>query len=88
MFTELEDIRSRGRLSVCLAIPARVVSVEGDVVTVDVRGRRTVVDARLVRARPDDYVLLSGGIAVRVLDREEAEEQLRFLAQLDGTVAP
>lgn len=68
----------------CLAIPVRVVAVEGDSATVDVGGAR-------VRARLDalgepvqvgDYVLVHAGFAIRRLDPADAEETLRLWDEL------
>ena len=73
----------------CLGIPARVLSVEGNRATLDLRGRQIVADASMVTVSPGDYVVNYAGLIVQVLAREEAEETLRLLeqAERDGHVS-
>ncbi|MEM2546614.1 MAG: HypC/HybG/HupF family hydrogenase formation chaperone [Candidatus Bathyarchaeia archaeon] len=67
----------------CLAIPAKVVSVQGNVARVDFGGGIIrEVDISLVEVKPDDYVLVHAGYAIQVLSREEAEETLRLWSEL------
>ncbi len=68
----------------CLGIPARVVSVRGEEAVLDLRGREVVADASAVSVSPGDYVLTYSGLIVQVLSREEAEETLALLDQVDG----
>lgn len=70
----------------CLGIPARVISVRGTAATLDLRGRETVADASAVSVVPGDYVLVYSGLIVQVLAREEAEETLRLLEQVERGV--
>jgi hydrogenase expression/formation protein HypC len=61
----------------CLAIPAKVVSVKGNFAKVDFGGGIIKeVDISLVDAKVDDYVLVHAGYAIQVLSKEEAEEAL------------
>jgi len=61
----------------CLAIPARVVKIEGDVAKVDFgEGVLREVNIALVEASVDEYVLVHAGYAIQVVDRKEAEEIL------------
>jgi len=69
----------------CLGIPARVVSVRGTEVTLDLRGRKVVADASAVPVAPGDYVLTYSGLVVQLLSPEEAEETLRLLDQVERT---
>ncbi len=73
----------------CLGIPARVVAVDGDRATLDLRGREVVADARMVSVSPGDYVVSYAGLIVQVLDPVEAQETLRLLeqAEQDGLVS-
>lgn len=68
----------------CLAIPVRVVAVEGNVATVDLGGSRA--KARLeTLGEPvsvGDYLLVHAGFAIRRLDPEDAEETLRLWDEL------
>ncbi len=76
----------------CLAIPAKVLSVEGTKAMVDMGGIRREVSLMLT---PDvaagDYVLLHCGYAISQLDEEEALETLRIMEEagiLEDALAP
>jgi hydrogenase expression/formation protein HypC len=67
----------------CLAIPMRVVSVEGSRGLVDASGARLEVALDLVEeVSPGDYVLVHAGFAIIRLSAEEAEENLAILQRL------
>lgn len=67
----------------CLSVPARVVSLEGDTAIVDVAGNRREADVSLLEGvKPGDYVLLHAGFAIGVYDQAEAEETLSLLREL------
>jgi len=69
----------------CLAVPARVASVDGNLAMVEIQGNRRKVDVTLVSpVEPGQYVLVHAGIALQVLDEEEAEETLRLIAEAMG----
>ena len=67
----------------CLAIPARVLGVQGDVAKVDF-GQGTVRDVNvlLVEAHVGEYVLVHAGYAIQVIDQEAAEENLRLWQEI------
>ena len=63
----------------CLAIPAKVVDIEGDGAKVDFgEGVLRDVNVTLVDAKVGDYVLVHAGYAIQVLSEEEALETLRL----------
>lgn len=63
----------------CLAIPAKIVSVEGDEAQVDFgEGVLRDVNVTLVEAKAGEYVLVHAGYAIQVLSEEEAVETLRL----------
>ena len=68
----------------CLAAPARVVSVSGQTAVVDYDGVRT--NARLETlgepVAPGDFVLVHAGFAIQRLSPEDAEETLRLFDEL------
>ena len=68
----------------CLAAPARILSVEGNEATVDYGGVRTVarLDALSEPVAVGDYVLVHTGFAIRKLALEDAEETLRLFDEL------
>jgi len=67
----------------CLAVPAKVVSIEGEKAVVELGGLTRQAHTTLV---PDlkvgDYVLLHAGFAIQTLDEAEAQETLDLLAQM------
>jgi len=67
----------------CLAIPAKVLKVQGDVAEVDFgQGIVRDVNVMLVEAHVGEYVLVHAGYAIQVLDREAAEETLRLWEEI------
>jgi len=67
----------------CLAIPAKVMEVQGDVAKVDFgQGVARDVNVMLVEAHVGEYVLVHAGYAIQVIDQEAAEETLRLWEEL------
>ncbi|NIR86221.1 HypC/HybG/HupF family hydrogenase formation chaperone [Candidatus Bathyarchaeota archaeon] len=63
----------------CLAVPAKVLEVKGDIAKVDFgQGIVREVNVMLVEAQVGEYVLVHAGYAIQVIDREAAEETLRL----------
>lgn len=64
-------------LSMCLAIPGRVLTIGDDrKALVDFGGTRRVADVTFVDAKVGDYVIVHAGFALQVLDPEAARETL------------
>ena len=62
----------------CLAIPAKVLEVIGDVAKVDFgQGVAREVNVMLVDAKVGEYVIVHAGYAIETLDQEAAEESLK-----------
>ena len=69
--------------TMCLAVPVKIISIEGEQAEVDIGGvGRRVSIALTPEARIGDYVLLHTGYALSVLDEEEAQETLGLLERL------
>ena len=67
----------------CLAIPAKVLEVQGDLAKVDFgQGVAREVNVMLVDAHVGEYVLVHAGYAIQVVDQEAAEESLRLWREL------
>lgn len=67
----------------CLAIPARVISLEsGDMAIVALEGiKKPVSTALLEEVTVGDYVLVHVGYALHKLSEEEAERTLQLMAE-------
>jgi len=71
------------RETMCLAIPVKIVSIDGDEAETEIAGvRRRVSIALTPEAKLGDYVLLHTGYAIGVIDEAEAEETLKLLEEL------
>lgn len=67
----------------CLAIPGRLISINGETGVVESGGVKREVGLQLVPdARVGDYVLLHAGFAIQVVDEKEATETLALLEEL------
>lgn len=59
----------------CLAVPAKIVSLSESTATVSVNGALREVDVSLIEEpRLGDYVLVHAGFAIHKWDRSEVEE--------------
>ena len=72
------------RITMCLAAPARVISISENVATVDYGGveARCRLDTLTEDVAVGDYVLIHTGFAIRRLSPEDAEETLRLFDEL------
>ncbi|MGC8618654.1 MAG: HypC/HybG/HupF family hydrogenase formation chaperone [Thermoplasmata archaeon] len=62
----------------CLAIPGKILAINGDHATVDYGGTRHEANISLVDANVGDYVIVHAGFAIEVLDVIEAEETIEI----------
>ena len=70
----------------CLAIPAKISSIDGFEAVVDIGGvGRTVSLFLTPEARVGDYVYVHTGYSISVLDEAEALESLKLLTELAET---
>jgi hydrogenase expression/formation protein HypC len=69
--------------AMCLAVPVKIVSIDGDEAETEIAGvRRRVSIALTPEAKLGDYVLLHTGYAIGVIDEAEAEETLKLLEEI------
>ena len=63
----------------CLAIPAKVMELQGNVAKVDFgEGVLREINVMLVDAKIGEYLLVHAGYAIQVIDRKAAEETLQL----------
>ncbi len=67
----------------CLAVPVKVVAIEGNEADVEIGGvRRRVSIVLTPEAKVGDYVLLHTGYAINVINEAEAQETLKILEEM------
>lgn len=67
----------------CLAIPARIESIVGEMGEVSIGGNRLKANLSLIEdPRVGEYVLVHAGFAIAKYTKEEAEESLAEWARL------
>ena len=68
----------------CLAVPVRVKSIQGDEAGVEAGGTSYKASIRLTpEVRVGDYVLLHTGYAISIVDKEEAEQSIALFRELE-----
>ncbi len=66
----------------CVAIPSRIVEIDGPTATVEVGGSQVAARLDLVEgAKVGDYVLVHAGFAITLLDAEDARETLSLMEE-------
>ncbi|MHC4591594.1 MAG: HypC/HybG/HupF family hydrogenase formation chaperone [Planctomycetota bacterium] len=68
-------------------MPTRVVEIDGEVGKVELSGTVREVGLQLIRdPQIGDYVLIHAGFAIQKVDEEEAQETLKFLEEMFGSM--
>lgn len=69
----------------CLAIPARIIELEGDKAVVDAMGNRWKAKTTLLpEAKLGALVLVHAGFAISLVDEEEAKKTWELFAEIDN----
>ncbi|HBG56288.1 MAG TPA: hydrogenase assembly protein HypC [Ruminococcaceae bacterium] len=68
----------------CVALPGKVVKVDGRKATVDFSGNTLVAEAGLVKVKPGDDVLVHAGCILQVLTKKEGNEMREILKELEA----
>ncbi len=72
----------------CLAVPARILAIDGVQAEVEFGPVRRVISVQLLpEAKVGDYVLVHTGFAISIIDPEEAKLTLELLEQM-GDLEP
>jgi hydrogenase expression/formation protein HypC len=70
----------------CLAIPMKIISVEGDTALVSLEGLEKEIDVRFLEdPQPGDYVIVHAGFAIDKLDEEEAQKTLDLFKEIEAS---
>ncbi|HOO03988.1 MAG TPA: HypC/HybG/HupF family hydrogenase formation chaperone [Methanomassiliicoccales archaeon] len=68
----------------CLAMPAKVLSIDGDEAEVDFGGAIRRTNVSMVDAKVGEYVIIHAGFAIQKVDEEEALETLQLWSEFLG----
>ncbi len=73
----------------CLAVPSKIISKEDLMAVVDSQGTRLKVSLLLLpeEAEVGDYVLVHAGFAIQKVQRDVAEDALRFVDEIKEKLA-
>ncbi len=67
----------------CLAVPCKIVSIEGDIATIEVAGVRREASLSLINDPTiGDYVIVHAGYAIHKIDETSAMESLKALNEV------
>lgn len=66
----------------CVAVPGKIIEINGDMAKVDVMKNVCDVNIKLVSAKVGDYVLIHAGCVLEVLKKDMAEEILSIFNEL------
>ncbi len=66
----------------CVALPGRVISVEGTKAIVDFQGNTVCAEAGLVKTKPGDRVLVHAGCILQILSEEEESRMEELFEEL------
>ena len=78
-----KTMRVRPRTSMCLAVPARVESIDGDFAEVDFGGTRKKVCVSLLQdLEIGEYVIVHTGYAIEKMKPEEAKKTLALFEEM------
>ena len=66
----------------CLAIPGKVVEIKGESAIVDYDGVKKQISIQLIKPKIGEYVLVHAGFAIEIMNKNQAEENLRIIRQI------
>ncbi len=67
----------------CIAMPGKIISVEGNRAKADFDGNIVDVNIGLIEAKVGQYVLVHAGCAIEVMEKEKAEELATIFKELE-----
>ncbi|MGI6737561.1 MAG: HypC/HybG/HupF family hydrogenase formation chaperone [Anaerovoracaceae bacterium] len=68
----------------CVAIPGKIISIDGDTAKADFAGNVVTVQTGLVEPEVGQYVLVHAGCAIEVMEKEKAEELIELFAEVEA----
>ena len=68
----------------CLAVPGKIIALNGTMATVDINGVHTETNISLLdTVTINDWVMVHTGFAIQKYDEQEALENLRILEEIN-----
>jgi hydrogenase expression/formation protein HypC len=71
----------------CLSIPARIVTIDGNIAEVSVGGTLFKAGLHMIAdAEVGDYILLHAGFAIQKIGEDEAAETIKLLEEINNSL--
>ena len=68
----------------CIAIPGKVESIDGNMAKVDFNGNLVNVNTGIIEHEVGQYVLVHAGCAIEVMEKDKAQELIDLFAELEA----
>ncbi|MFU0826210.1 MAG: Hydrogenase isoenzymes formation protein HypC [Lachnoclostridium sp.] len=68
----------------CVAVPGKIIEINGDIAKVDVMNNICEANIKLVDANIGDYILIHAGYALEVMKKDMAKELIDIFEELEG----
>ena len=68
----------------CIAIPGKVESIDGNMAKVDFNGNLVNVNTGIIEPEVGQYVLVHAGSAIEVMEKDKAQELIDLFAELEA----
>ena len=67
----------------CLAIPGKVIQIDGATAHIDIEGNQTTADISVLPGvKVGDYILVHAGLGIQIFTEAEAQENLALFREL------
>ncbi len=67
----------------CIAMPGKIVELDGMKAKVDFKGTVVNVNVGLIEAKVGDYALVHAGCAIEIMSQDKAEELIELFESLE-----
>ena len=68
----------------CIAIPGKVESIDGNMAKVDFNGNLVNVNTGIIEPEVGQYVPVHAGCAIEVMEKDKAQELIDLFAELEA----
>ena len=70
----------------CIAVPGKIVSIDGNFAQVDFKGNIMRVNIGIVEPDVGDYVLVHAGCAIEVMNFDAAQELISLFDEIEDEI--